>query len=163
MVIALQGFGGWKGSVIGVRIVNEDYRFDSCPFHYTLTDKELCLSDFNLINMSLNWNLQQVENYEQFYDEQKDGLFSLNRVAHTIIFHCMSIGISEISEKNWEQFYDRVNMWEKIKGTTYLDSETRKPLYITKEDVKSMIGLKTNVSDFSKNEFLKRLSYGFNI
>jgi hypothetical protein len=113
--------------------------------------------------MSLNWNLQKVENFENFYVEEKDGMFELNRVAHTIIFHCMSIGISEITEKNWEQFYDRVTMWEKVKGTMYLNNETRQPLYTSKEDIKSMIGLTTNATDFSKSEFLKKLSNGFNI
>ena len=113
--------------------------------------------------MALNYNLQQIENFDNLYVEEKDGMFSLNRVAHTIIFHCMSVGISEITEKNWEQFYDRVTMWEKIYGTQFLDSETRQPIYTSKEDVKSMIGLKTNASLSSKSEFLKRLSNGFNI
>ena len=113
--------------------------------------------------MSLNWDLKKVENFESFYNEVEDGMFELNRVANTIIFHCLSVGISEITEKNWNQFYDRVNMWEKIKGTQYIKTDTRQPIYTSKDDVKSMIGLKTNAEDFSKNEFLKRLSRGYNI
>ena len=56
-------------------------------------------------------------------------------------------------------------MWERIKGANYYsDTENnRKEVYIKEEDVKRMIGLKTNASEFSKTEFLKKLSLGMDI
>jgi len=54
-------------------------------------------------------------------------------------------------------------MWERIKGAGYYTHEGHQPIYTTQDDVKRMIGLESNASEFSKTEFLKRLSWGMEI
>jgi hypothetical protein len=113
--------------------------------------------------MALHWNLEKIENWKQLFNEK--GEFENSRmkfVYETILMRTMSVGIRTITEKNWKQFYARVQMLEKIRGTGYYTDDIR-PIYTTQEDVKRMIGLWTNASEFSKTEFLKRLSSGFAI
>lgn len=114
--------------------------------------------------MPLNWDLAKVENWKQlFKEEDEQGDSEMKNVHETILFHTMNVGMSSITEKNCKQFYDRVQMWEKMKGVRFYTYEGHKPIYTTKEDVQRMIGLETNASEFSKTEFLKRLSYGMEI
>jgi hypothetical protein len=121
--------------------------------------------------MSLDWSVKDVKNYKGLYRKLKEGEFGysetevrskLKQIPETIIFYTMTIGMREINEKNWEQFYHRVNVWEKIIGTSLYRGDTKNkyiPLYIKKDDVQRMIGLKTNVSLMTSNEFKKHLWY----
>ena len=111
--------------------------------------------------MALHWDLADVENWEQLFNEDENGNRKMITIYERILMHTMNVGIREINEKNWKKFYDRVYMHERVRGAGYyLDG---RPLYTTQEDVKRMIGLWTNASEFPKTKFLKNLSYGFEI
>ena len=121
--------------------------------------------------MPLNWNLKDVNNYKKLYRKLKEGeegyssSENRSRLLHKpqeIIYFTMYIGMREITEKNWEQFYNRVHLHQVIKGTQYYNEVRKKlvPSFITKEDVKRMIGLKTNASSYTKSKFLKLLFSG---
>jgi hypothetical protein len=120
--------------------------------------------------MSLNWNLGDVKNYKRLYRKLKEGErgYSQEEVNHTlkqkyeqIIWHTMIIGMREITDDNWEQFYNRINIWEKTVGTNLYKGRTKKliPLYVQKEDVQRMIGLRTNASTMTANQFKKHLFF----
>ena len=114
--------------------------------------------------MALHWDLAEIEDWKQlFKEEDEHGNSEMKSVHETILFHTMNVGIRNITEKNWKQFFNRVQMWEKIRGVKYYTYEGNQPIYTTQDDVKRMIGLTTNASTFSKTEFLKRLSWGFEI
>ena len=120
--------------------------------------------------MSLNWNLSDIKNYKRLYRKLKEGeqgysetevLKKLKWQYEQIIWYTMTIGMRQITDDNWEQFYNRINLWEKTVGTRYFKANTKKliPLMIQKDDVKRMIGLRTNASTMTANQFKKHLFY----
>jgi hypothetical protein len=77
----------------------------------------------------------------------------------------LSIGIHEITEKNWEEVALRVALYEKVMGTSIfrMVDGKRVSIPITKEDVQRHIGLSTNGVTLSKAQFLKKLTERVNI
>ena len=117
--------------------------------------------------MSLNYDLGEIKNFEDLCwlpDEVgEDGkkTFSLNPVTRALTFHSSSIGMGEITKKNWKEFFIRVAAYEAVEGVSLHKTGASYPAIprpITKEDVVNHIGLATNVSDISANEFHKRLA-----
>jgi hypothetical protein len=108
--------------------------------------------------MSLNFDLRKVNQYKRLYKKTGDGNFKLNQISETIILSTMSVGMGSITEKNWEKFYNRLHLLETIHGSFFYSRNRGKmiPRYITKDDVKRLIGLKVNVIDLTPGQFLKR-------
>ena len=115
--------------------------------------------------MALNWNVEDVANWQELFVEIEDGYREMIKIHERILMHTMTIGIGRITEKNWKKFYDRVYMWERVHGAGYYtrENDQLKPIYVTEDDVKRMIGLHTNAGDSPKTEFLNNLSRGFKI
>ena len=100
--------------------------------------------------MALNWDVSEVENHNELFKENGD----MKSPYSSILLSTMSVGINRITQKNWEQFYKRINLLEKVFGCYhYINAE---PNYITEEDVKRLIGLHTNAAPKTKNQFLKQ-------
>ena len=121
--------------------------------------------------MALNWNLEDVENWKELFTEKNEqGDSKMELTYQRIIMQTIHVGIRSITEKNWKKFYNRVYMLERVGGAGYystlklLDGTKKmQPIYITEDDVKRMIGLRTNASEFSKTQFLKELSLHYEI
>lgn len=120
--------------------------------------------------MALNWSIKDVKQYKRLYRKLVKGeegysdtevLKRLKQVPNQIIFLTMTIGMREITDKNWKQFYYRVYAWERIVGVQFYKGNTKKliPMYITKDDVKRMIGLHTNAGTMTSTQFKKHLWY----
>lgn len=103
--------------------------------------------------MSLNYDLKKVENYQELYNEDK----TMNQLYQVIILSTMNVGIREITKDNYKKFYNRLNVIERICGAFFFDSESNNTLYIQEEDVKRLIGLKTNASNKTKAEFFSTI------
>jgi hypothetical protein len=97
--------------------------------------------------MSLNWNAEKVENYEQVCLIGEGDEKRLNPVTHALIFHTMSVGLGSITKENAAKFYARVALVEKIDGASCHDGKD--PYYITADDVRNHIGLTTNVGNMT--------------
>lgn len=112
--------------------------------------------------MALNWNVSEVENWQQLFKSKNEEDSEMIKIYERVLMFSITIGVRNITDKNWKKFFDRVYMWEKIKGANYyaVGENGREAVYIKDTDVKRMIGMKTNASEFSKTEFLKRLSFG---
>lgn len=103
--------------------------------------------------MSLNFDLSHIANYGEvcFHTLKEDSSWSggkkgervIKPLTNALIWATMGVGIGEITEENALQFYSRVHLQEKLFGTNLNGSEG--PYWITYEDVRSHIGLKTNV------------------
>ena len=72
--------------------------------------------------------------------------------TNSIILYSMVVGISEITEKNWQEFYTRSTFSDHIYG-----AET--PFII--EDIYEHVGLITNATKFSRVSFLANLYRGW--
>ena len=115
--------------------------------------------------MALNWDLEDVENWKElFTKEDEQGYSKMILIYERILMSTIYVGICSITEKNWKKFYNRVYMLERVGGAGYystlklLDGTKKmQPIYITEDDVKRMIGLRTNASELSKTQFLKKL------
>lgn len=102
--------------------------------------------------MPLNWNVAKCENYMEFFNEEEN----MKQPYSSIVMATMIVGMNEITEQNYEQFYKRINLAERV-GGCYVFTDG-KPSYITLEEVKRMIGLHTNASRLTAMQFLKRIA-----
>lgn len=112
--------------------------------------------------MALNFDLSEIENYETLcWTETEMGRQTLAPVTEALSFLTISVGIHQITEKNAEEFYDRVTQVEKKRGVT-LNSVTEdnelQPRPITLDDVLAHVGLRTNASPMTKTQFGKTLA-----
>lgn len=109
--------------------------------------------------MSLSWNVENVKDYEStcFYtdDECAEGERKLNPVTNALIWHTLSIGIGEFTEKNATKIYARIAVVEKLDGPSLRNADGPRP--ITPEDVQAHIGMWTNVSTITDAQFKKRV------
>jgi len=103
--------------------------------------------------MPLNYDLSKINNYEELLKESKEMMQPYN----TIVLSTMIVGLGEITEKNYNKFYNRLNTCERLNGAFLWDSDTKTPMYIQEEDVKRMIGLKVNVGNDTKAKFISRV------
>lgn len=79
--------------------------------------------------MSLNYDLTEVLGRNKIDNE----------TLQAIIFITMAVGLGEITEKNYKEFFERVKIVETVCGPV------RSVGYLALEDIQKMVGLKTNV------------------
>jgi len=89
--------------------------------------------------MSLNFNGSKVEKWDEIDPN----------VRQNVIFGTMCADLGEITEENHEEFYRRT--------VAFAMAINEKP-WITLEDVKSMIGLTTNVANTTPAAHRKRMA-----
>jgi hypothetical protein len=113
--------------------------------------------------MALNYDLREIKGYKRrvysrVKSESGETQYKMKSIPQTIVFLTMTVGMREITEKNWERFYNRAHLLETVHGSFYFVTKRGKlvPKYISKEDIKSMIGLKTNASELTSRQFMKR-------
>ena len=118
--------------------------------------------------MSLDWSIKEVKQYNRLYRKLEKGeegfsetevMKRLRQHPDRIIWYTMIIGMRDITDKNWEQFYERVRIWERVVGSNYYRTVRgkHKEVFITKDEVKRMIGLSTNASLYTPKQFQKHL------
>jgi len=105
--------------------------------------------------MSLDWDITDVKNWEELTESEDE-----KQITQTLVFHSVPVGISPITEKNWKEFYIRVAVWEKAFGATLRKHNIEAPegerfeeRPIRPNDVRRRIGLRTNVSKVTKDQF----------
>lgn len=107
--------------------------------------------------MSLDWNLTDVKDRDVNFPP--DAMGKMNDFVHITIFATMTVGIYEITEKNADEFYDRLKFWYDAVGPlfTLLNQETNEPEPImpTREQIHQLVGLHTNAATITKAQFLK--------
>jgi len=99
--------------------------------------------------MALNWALTKVKDKDWvcFNDGE------MKPKTETLIFITMTVGMGNITEKNYKEFYLRLYMYEKLFGTFY--TTTLGPNPYTEEDIKAHIGLSTNANKMTRQQFVK--------
>ena len=99
--------------------------------------------------MSLNWNIEKVQDWKEIADGGDESV-----TTSVLVNLTMSVGIGTITEKNADEFYARVHLIEQIDGA--YRNKDGKGIKFTKDDITRRIGLTTNASNFSRAEFIKR-------
>jgi hypothetical protein len=111
--------------------------------------------------VSLDFRVTDIKDYEKVcHVVLEDGSKKWSAVTSGIVHTCMGIGMGVITDKTWEEFYERTHMWEKCFGPILIrDNE---PEFLTPAEIHAHIGLWTNVyPKISTAEFLKRIHRGF--
>lgn len=118
--------------------------------------------------MPFNTDYRNIKNYKRkLYRTIKEGEFGykedevqykIKQRIETIIFATMITGIPNITEKNYEQFYNRLHLVETVNGSFFTRKLRGKAVAdpIRKEEIEAMIGLKSNASTLTLKQFLKR-------
>ena len=111
--------------------------------------------------MSVRWNLEGIENWEELcWLPVEGGGERINPATQRLVDLMLVIGIGKIKEDNWEETFKRIHIFEKIEGNglfTY-DAEAEKLVYrdVSAEDVFQHIGLSVNASPETNSSFRKR-------
>lgn len=87
--------------------------------------------------MSLNWELSDCEDWEELKSDEEWP------ITNGIIWLTIAVDMGHITEENWEHFYSRVWLFEKVYGAFLYDANGPRP--IKAEEIKRRIGLHTNV------------------
>lgn len=114
--------------------------------------------------MSLDWSIERIKNFQALcWIPDGDGTASLNATTNSLIWATMSVGINEITEKNYNEFYLRFKIFAKTRdsgavlwGAVEGEQEQGKH-EINLIDIYQHIGLSTNASSKSRTQFMKDL------
>ena len=88
-------------------------------------------------------------------DPSKSSIKRMNLTTQTLIWASMSVGLSEITLKNHEEWFRRVNMLETSDGAYRLAQHSgwKTGVMVTPEEVQEHIGLRVNVTDMTKTKW----------
>lgn len=101
--------------------------------------------------MALHWDISKVSRWKQKMNSPNNRVF-FNALLHSFLI----IGIREVSEKNIDEIYERLQRYENIFGPL-LETAKSKPVKIDKSDLRKWIGLTTNVGPLTNAEFDKHI------
>jgi hypothetical protein len=107
--------------------------------------------------MPLTWNVRKIKNYEEVTTDP-DNPKKWHPLTEAFVWYSYVIGMHEITEKNYEEFFTRIFIEERTIGTIRLrpqEGAEPLPVYTTLEEVKSHIGMHTNVSKKTLTQFWK--------
>jgi len=104
--------------------------------------------------MSLNWDLGKIKDHKEYcwIEDTEEGGVRLRGITETLIWMTMMVGINEISEKTATEFFARASLEEALWGA--MRSKGDESVYVSIEDVRRHIGLKTNASPYTKTQWL---------
>ena len=112
--------------------------------------------------MSLNFDVSAVPESIRLVEE--NGKTVMAPRTHALIFLTMSVGMGEITEKNWPKFWARVDAEQKLHGARLNrmneDGEWE-PQFLTPQDIRDHIGLRTNVNPWTVSQWRKHLTEHF--
>lgn len=111
--------------------------------------------------MSLNYWFDKIDNYKEVVwiptptDENPDEV-TMNPVTNALIFGSISVGLGEITDKNIDEWVARFRIIEKLHGHMLVKGDGT-PWFVTNEEFVAHIGLRTNVSNESRAQWMRRL------
>lgn len=97
--------------------------------------------------MALNYNFSKVKDHEVLHENQAEW-----GKTDTLIWLTMAVGLGDITEKNYIEFYSRVRFIEKLSGAMAHTKDG--DYFFTVDDIKRRIGLSTNVSNTTRKQFV---------
>jgi hypothetical protein len=109
--------------------------------------------------MSLNWKVDKIANYkEKCYRSHPSGTgVRLNPVTEILIWYCLGIDLTGITEKNSREFLIRIKMHDAVVGVLG-QGDDGEDYHVTLQDVLDHVGLSTNVfPEATEAQFIKKL------
>jgi hypothetical protein len=104
--------------------------------------------------MALNWQFTDKARFDALTDKEK-------KDNEIFVWGCLIMDLGEITEKNAEEWHWRFAFASKLNGPYYykMDAEGKRdhPYIPTLEEVQKRIGLHTNVSNKTRNQFVTKM------
>ena len=119
--------------------------------------------------MPLNWNVANVKDHDNvcYYVATKDnmdygmraGESYLKGTTDALVWLTMSVGLTEISEDNIDEWLYRLGIEYSIHGSTISRCVDGKwePIYHDENSLRQHIGLETNAGDISREEYHEKV------
>ena len=111
--------------------------------------------------MPLNYDYSKVKKSTKVwepdgtFDDDGNEMGDMTQVLNTLIWATLSVGIRDITEKNWKDFYTRMKIIGGDRSLLRKDKNGGYTVPISAQEVKDHIGLTTNATSLTKAEFLK--------
>ena len=113
--------------------------------------------------MALQWNLTEIPNYLAVcYDHPTDN--TMKPISNAMIWLCPCIDIGQWTEKNIDEVWTRIRMFERLFGPMLypLDGgQDPTPYYLHHDQVRAHVGLWTNVAYVPRTRWLQRMYEAF--
>jgi len=119
--------------------------------------------------MAIHWNVSKCEKSEILINKKgskKPKDIQEWTITEALIWAGFQIGLPQITKKNIDEYYKRVNILEKISGT-FIRGYNKKTkdwedMFLTKKDIINRIGMTTNHSTMTDAKFWKLLRRNIN-
>ena len=116
--------------------------------------------------MSLDWDVSNVTDYEtvcfeqRYNPDRKQTERMVKPVTNQLVFSTMVIDQSGITETNVEEFAWRLALYQQMFGGLIIEAKDNEFVerFISAEEVRAHIGLRTNVVTQSRASWLKRMA-----
>ena len=109
--------------------------------------------------MSLDYDTKDIKDYKDLWVPSTEGRVKLNQLTETLIFATMTIGMGDITEDNWKEFYGRCVILETGCYKNMIPIDSMEPVWkwvlVSPEDIYKHIGLHTNAPSMTKVKFAK--------
>tara|TARA_Y100000593_G_scaffold92335_1_gene183585 strand:- start:5157 stop:5615 length:459 start_codon:yes stop_codon:yes gene_type:complete len=112
--------------------------------------------------MSLNWSLKDCKDADRLCNasgSEKPVDILQWKKTEALIWATLSLGLSNITEENYKEFWLRVNMTENYEGPwmgAVLEDNKRMDIYFSLQDIKDRIGMYTNAETLTFNQWMKK-------
>lgn len=101
--------------------------------------------------MSLDYRLENIPNWREVCFEGPEGARTMRKDVQNVIFATIAVGLGELSEKTLKEFHFRQTLWNTYHGFTSFSMDF----------LRSLIGLRTNVSNETRAKWLTRMADGW--
>ncbi len=111
--------------------------------------------------MSLNWNIAKVKEQKTLCWIGEGEEVEMRKATEYLLFLTITLGMREITAKNYKKFYARLNMYERLLGSmrSYsIDQHESGDQFYTLAEVEAHIGLTTNASNLTDSAFLRHIA-----
>jgi hypothetical protein len=98
--------------------------------------------------MSLNWDITAIRHWKAVTGEDQWP------VTDALIIMTIPVKMGIITARNWEDFFDRLDTLQREDGSVLRCGD--EDYFITREDVRRRIGLKTNMDTVSRRTWLRQ-------
>tara|TARA_R100000005_G_C4991157_1_gene198538 strand:- start:634 stop:1083 length:450 start_codon:yes stop_codon:yes gene_type:complete len=112
--------------------------------------------------MSLNWSVKDCKDADRLCNKggsDKPVDILQWKKTEALIWATLGLGLSEITEENYKEFWLRVNMTETYEGPwmgAMLEDNKRMDIYFSLQDIKDRIGMYTNAETLTWNQWMKK-------
>lgn len=107
--------------------------------------------------MSLDFDVSAVKDFQNVTTapHERFGKAQWHPVTEVLVWATIPCGFNAITEKNLDEVWDRVNIWQMMNGS--LLNGPKGGIHLSKRDVEMHVGLRTNATKKTRTEFMKTI------